>query len=158
MFVTYIDFFFFFTAAAGHNLTWKSGRLSHESHCRGDICIQGCQMYSRCARDRQSPYFARISVRGFLQELNSQAVPENQDLGIGCALLRSWITSLPSLQPMRAQELAFLSAQSRWEGPPEYRAAGLPRLSRDRLPPTRVPEGGARPSRLPARLTAGSLR
>lgn len=45
-------------------------------------------MYSKCARDKQSPSFARIAVRDSLPGLNSQAVPEKQDLFVVCALLR----------------------------------------------------------------------
>lgn len=113
MFVTNIDLFF--TAAAGHDLIWTSpGRLPHKLPCRGDICIQGCYMYGKCARDKQSPYFTRISVRGSLQRLNSQAAPEKQDLFIDRALLRTAYRYVGSCHcslcsPRLAWESAFLS-------------------------------------------------
>lgn len=55
--------------------------------------------------------------------------------------------------PHAALESGFLSEQSRWEGSPECRAAGLLHLSRSHFPSTRAPEGGVRPICLPANVT-----
>ena len=120
------------------------------------ICIQGCYTYSECARDKQSLYFARITVKGSLQGLNSQPVPEKQDLVIGCVLLRIAYRYVGSCRCSLCSPCKPRSQPSS-----RYRAAGKAHLStrlQDCFPSTRVPEGGAIPTCLPARLTATSLR
>lgn len=92
--------------------------------CRGDICIQRRYTCSKCARKKQSPYLARIAARVSSQGLKSQAVPEKQDLVIGCALLRT------AYQYVGSRRCSLCSpCQPRSQPSSQYRAGGKAHLN-----------------------------